>query len=181
MEPCVRSTSGLLCWAVQSFPNVVRPVQLHGNGNNSTWCVSLEGCQKCSACCYPTVTLFRGLQCVRSTSGLLCWVVQSFPNVVRPVQLHGNGNNNTWRVPLEGCQKRSACCYSVTSDCVEISYAIGVPLVTAYAVVTGGVSLHVRTCIDAYLPHRASVSQKRLDRLCSNLVCGLELGAEVIY
>ena len=124
MEPCVRSTSGLLCWAVQSFPNVVRPVQLHGNGNNSTWCVSLEGCQKCSACCYPTVTLFRGLQCVRSTSGLLCWVVQSFPNVVRPVQLHGNGNNNTWRMPLEGCQKRSACCYcySVTSGLIVLKY-----------------------------------------------------------
>ena len=32
------------------------------------------------------------------------------------------------------------------ADCVEILYAIGVPLVTTYAVVTGGVSLHVRTC-----------------------------------
>ena len=47
------------------------------------------------------------------------------------------------------------------TDCVEIWHAIGDPLVTAYAV-TGGVSLH-----------RASVFQKRLDRLCSNLVCGL--------
>ena len=34
------------------------------------------------------------------------------------------------------------------ADCAEILYAIGVPLVTAYAVVTGGVSLHVRTCRD---------------------------------
>ena len=32
------------------------------------------------------------------------------------------------------------------ADCVEICYALGDPLVTAYAVVTGGVSLHVRTC-----------------------------------
>ena len=29
--------------------------------------------------------------------------------------------------------------------CVKICYALGDPLVTAYAVVTGGVSLHVRT------------------------------------
>ena len=32
------------------------------------------------------------------------------------------------------------------ADCVEIWYALGDPLVTAYAVVTGGASLHVRTC-----------------------------------
>ena len=32
------------------------------------------------------------------------------------------------------------------ADCVEIWYALGNSLVTAYAVVTGGVSLHVRTC-----------------------------------
>ena len=38
-------------------------------------------------------------------------------------------------------------------DCAEILYAIGVPLVTAYAVITGGVSLHVRTCRDT--PHTA--------------------------
>ena len=31
------------------------------------------------------------------------------------------------------------------ADCIEIWYALGDPLVTAYAVVTGGVS-HVRTC-----------------------------------
>ena len=31
-------------------------------------------------------------------------------------------------------------------DCVEIWYAFGNPLATAYAVVTDGVSLHVRTC-----------------------------------
>ena len=32
------------------------------------------------------------------------------------------------------------------ADCVEIWHAIGVPLVAVHAVVTGGVSLHVRTC-----------------------------------
>ena len=32
------------------------------------------------------------------------------------------------------------------ADCVEIWYTLGNPLATAYAVVTGGVSLHVRTC-----------------------------------
>ena len=56
------------------------------------------------------------------------------------------------------------------ADCVEIWHALGDPLATVYAVVTGGVSLHVRTCARA---HRTSVSQERLGRLCSNLVCGL--------
>ena len=32
------------------------------------------------------------------------------------------------------------------ADCVKIWYALGDPLVTAYTVVMGGVSLHVRTC-----------------------------------
>ena len=38
------------------------------------------------------------------------------------------------------------------TDFVEIWYALGNPLVTAYAVVTDGVSLHVRTCRDAPTP-----------------------------
>ena len=33
------------------------------------------------------------------------------------------------------------------ADCVEIWYALGDPLVTAYAAVTGGASLHVRTAL----------------------------------
>ena len=33
------------------------------------------------------------------------------------------------------------------ADCIEIWYALGDPLVTAYAVVTGGVSLHVHTAL----------------------------------
>ena len=32
------------------------------------------------------------------------------------------------------------------TDCAEILYALRAPLVTAYAVVTDGVSLHVLTC-----------------------------------
>ena len=39
-----------------------------------------------------------------------------------------------------------------SADCGEILCAIGVPFVTAYAVVTGGASLHVRTC---RYPHTA--------------------------
>ena len=39
------------------------------------------------------------------------------------------------------------------ADCAEILYALGAPLVTAYAVFTGGVSPHVRTCRDT--PHTA--------------------------
>ena len=53
------------------------------------------------------------------------------------------------------------------ADCIEIRYAVGDPLVTAYAVITDGVSLHVLTC-RGNPPHRASVSRKRLGRLCSN-------------
>ena len=36
---------------------------------------------------------------------------------------------------------------------VEILYAIGIPLVSTYAVVTRGVSMHPRTCRDTPLPH----------------------------
>ena len=55
------------------------------------------------------------------------------------------------------------------ADCVEIWYALGNPLATAYAVVMDGVALHVRTCTPA------SVSHKRLGRLCSNLACGFRV------
>ena len=58
------------------------------------------------------------------------------------------------------------------ADCIEIWYAVGDPLVTAYAVIMVGVSMHVLTCRGTP-HHRASVSRKRIGRLCSNLVCGL--------
>ena len=38
-----------------------------------------------------------------------------------------------------------------SADCVEIWHALGDPLVTAYAVVTDGVSLHVRTYVHTAL------------------------------
>ena len=38
------------------------------------------------------------------------------------------------------------------ADCAEILYTLGAPLVTAYAVVKGGASLHVRTCRDTPKP-----------------------------
>ena len=38
------------------------------------------------------------------------------------------------------------------ADCVEIWHAVEDQLVTAYAVITGGVSLHVRTCRDTPTP-----------------------------
>ena len=56
------------------------------------------------------------------------------------------------------------------ADCVEIWHALGDPLVTAYAVVTGGISLHVRTRRDTPTP-RFCISET--DQLCSNLVRGL--------
>ena len=37
-------------------------------------------------------------------------------------------------------------------DCIEIWYAVGDSLVTTYAVITGGVSLHMRTCRDIPIP-----------------------------
>ena len=113
---------------------------------------------------------------------------------------------------LRGCHKCSACCISVTGwvDCVEIWHALRDPLATAYAVVTDGVSLHVRTCTPRFCisqtarpivfkfgvwvsshylsafhkswvgylctcarADRASVSQERLGRLSSILVCEL--------
>ena len=38
------------------------------------------------------------------------------------------------------------------AGCAEILYALGAPLVTAYAVVTDRASLHVRTCRDTPKP-----------------------------
>ena len=48
------------------------------------------------------------------------------------------------------------------ADCVESWYALGDPLVTAYAVVTGGLSLHVRTCMDTPTPRFCISKMARL-------------------
>ena len=55
---------------------------------------------------------------------------------------------------LRGCHKCSACCISVTDGPIALKFGmhLGDPLVTAYTVVTGGVSLHVRTCRDTPTP-----------------------------
>ena len=127
---------------------------------------------------------------------------------------HVSANWGTWRVLPEGMSKRFRLLYlgNGWADCDEIWHALGNPLVTAYAIVTGGVSLHVRTCRDTPTPrfcisqtarpivfkfgvwvsshylsafHKswvgylctcpradgASVSQERLGRLSSILVC----------
>ena len=81
----------------------------------------------------------------------------------------------TWRVLPGGMSQMFRLLFlgNGWADCVEIWHALGDSLVTAYAVVTGGVSQRVRTCRDTHT-HRASVSRKRLGRImCSNLVCGL--------
>ena len=146
------------------------------------------------------------------TSGLLWWVTRSLLPCMGPLPNHVSAYCGTWRVLPGGMSHMFHPLFlgNGWADCVEIWHALGNPLVTAYAVVTGGVSLHVRTCTPRFCisqtarpiefnfgvpigghelgayhmswvgylctcarAHRASVSQERLDRLCSNLVCGL--------
>ena len=86
---------------------------------------------------------------------------------------HVSAYRGTWRVLPGGMSQMFRLLYlgNGWADCVEIWHALGDPLVTAYAVVTDG---YLCTCARAEIhPHRASVSRKRLGRLCSNLVCGL--------
>ena len=67
---------------------------------------------------------------------------------------HGSAHGGTWRVLPEGMSQMFRLLYlgNGWADCVEIWHALGDPLATAYAVVTGGVSLHVRTCRDTPTP-----------------------------
>ena len=60
---------------------------------------------------------------------------------------HVNTYCGTWRVLPEGMSLMFRVLFlgNGWADCVETWYALGDPLVTAYAVVTGGVSVHVRT------------------------------------
>ena len=90
-----------------------------------------------------------------------------------PMPNHVSAYCGTWRVLPEGMSQMFRLLYlgNGWADCVEIWHALGDPLVTAYTIVTGG---YLCTCARADIPpHRASVSRKRLGRLCSNLVCGL--------
>ena len=67
-----------------------------------------------------------------------------------PMPNHVSANWGAWRVLPEGMLQMFRLLYlgNGWADCVEIWHALGDPLVTAYAIVTGGVSLHVRTCRD---------------------------------
>ena len=129
---------------------------------------------------------------------------------MRPMPNHVSANCGNCRVLPEGMSQMFRLLYlgNGWADCVEIWHALGDPLVTAYAVVTDGVSLHVRTCTPRFCisqtawpivfkfgvwvsshhlsafhkssvgyhctcarADRASVSQERLGRLSSVLVC----------
>ena len=61
---------------------------------------------------------------------------------------HVSANCGTWRVLPEGMSQMFRLLYlgNGWADCVEIWHALGDPLVTAYTIVTGGMSLRVRTC-----------------------------------
>ena len=67
---------------------------------------------------------------------------------------HVSAYCGTWRVLPEGMSQMFRLLYlgNGWADCVEIWHGLGDPLVTAYAVVTGGVSLHVRTYRDTPTP-----------------------------
>ena len=84
----------------------------------------------------------------RLTSGLLWWVAPSLLPCMGPMPNHVSANCGTWRVLPEGMSQMFRLLYlgNGWADCVEIWHALGDPLVTAYRIVTGGVSLHVRTC-----------------------------------
>ena len=67
---------------------------------------------------------------------------------------HVSANCGTWRMLPEGMSQMFRLLYlgNGWADCFEIWHALGDPLVTAYAIVMGWVSLHVRTCIDTPTP-----------------------------
>ena len=71
-----------------------------------------------------------------------------------PMPNHVSANCATWRVLPGGMSQmfRPLFLGNGWADYVEIWHALGDPLVTAYAVVTGGVSLHVRTRRDTLTP-----------------------------
>ena len=91
----------------------------------------------------------------RLTSGLLWWVTPSLLPCMGPMPNHASTHYSTWRVLPGGMSQMFRLLFlgNGWADCVEIWHALGDPLVTAYAVVTGGVSLHVRTRRDT--PHTA--------------------------
>ena len=71
-----------------------------------------------------------------------------------PMPNHVSANCGTWRVLPEGMSQMFRLLYldNGWADCVEIWHALGDPLVSAYAIVTGGVS--ARAHVQRY-PHPA--------------------------
>ena len=71
-----------------------------------------------------------------------------------PLPNHVSAYCGTWRVLPGGMSQMFHPLFlgNGWADCVEIWHALGNPLVTAYAVVTGGVPLHARTCRDTPTP-----------------------------
>ena len=90
----------------------------------------------------------------RLTSGLLWWVAPSLLPCMGPMPNHASTHCGTWRVLPGGMSQMFRLLFlgNGWAECAEILYALGAPLVTAYAVVTGEVSLHVRTCRDIPTP-----------------------------
>ena len=91
----------------------------------------------------------------RLASGLLWWVPPFLLPCMGPMPNHASTHCGTWRVLPGGMSQifRLLFLGNGWADCIEICYAVGNPLVTAYAVITGGVSLHVLTCRGT--PHTA--------------------------
>ena len=90
----------------------------------------------------------------RLTGGLLWWVPPSLLPCMGPMPNHASTHCGTWRV-LPGVMSQMFHLLFLGNgwaDCVEIWHAVEDQLVTAYAVITGGVSLHVRTCRDTPTP-----------------------------
>ena len=73
-----------------------------------------------------------------------------------PMPNHVSANCGTWRVLPEGMSQMFLLLYlgSGWADCVEIWHALGEPLVTAYVIVAGGVSISARAHAQRY-PHTA--------------------------
>ena len=71
-----------------------------------------------------------------------------------PMPNHVSANCGTWRVLPEGMSQMFRLLYlgNGWADCVEIWHVLGDPLVTAYTIVTGGVS--ARAHVQRY-PHTA--------------------------
>ena len=67
---------------------------------------------------------------------------------------HARTHCGTWRVLPGGMSQMFRLLFlgNGWANLAEILYALGAPLVTAYAVVTCGVSLHVRMCRDIPTP-----------------------------